>query len=177
VFKRKPIGDGFGPQSKQLAGAMPVGLIRNGKLYAIHSDHLGTPRLVTDPDGTPIWQWPQWQSCAFGDNAPTGVLKVTTNAASAITNQPQQLRATTPQEFNLRFPGQYFDAETKLAYNYFRNYQPNTGRYTQSDPIGLEGLNRFGYAGGDALGHVDPRGLQALPLPLPPPPPGPSWNR
>ncbi len=147
-----------GPQSQSLSGAFPVGFIRNNRIYAIHSDHLGTPRLVTDDDGKPIWQWPY---SAFGGNAPTGVLRVTTNAASAITNQPVQLRATTPQEFNLRFPVQYWDAETKLSYNYFRNYQPNTGRYTQSDPIGLDGgWNRIGYSDGNPLGKVDPEGLE-----------------
>jgi RHS repeat-associated protein len=44
------------------------------------------------------------------------------------------LRATAAQELNLRFPGQYFGSETNLNYNYFRRYQPNTGRYTHADP-------------------------------------------
>jgi RHS repeat-associated protein len=67
-------------------------------------------------------------------------------------------------------PGQYFDEETGLHYNYFRDYDPLTGRYVHSDPIGLEGgLNPYLYAEGDPLRYSDPLGLQAntgvLPLP------------
>ncbi|RME57712.1 RHS repeat-associated core domain-containing protein, partial [Candidatus Parcubacteria bacterium] len=40
---------------------------------------------------------------------------------------------------NFRFPGQYYDAETGLNYNYQRTYDPSLGRYTQTDPIGLNG--------------------------------------
>ena len=60
----------------------------------------------------------------------------------------------------LRFPGQYFDAETGLHYNYFRDYDPSTGRYIESDPIGLDGgLNTYLYAESNPLLLVDPYGL------------------
>ena len=78
------------------------------------------------------------------------------------------LKATTPTEFNLRLPGQYYDQESGLFYNYFRNYQPNQGRYTQGDPIGLGGgLNRFGYADGDGINGFDPYGLAACQVTFP----------
>jgi RHS repeat-associated protein len=52
--------------------------------------------------------------------------------------------------FNLRFPGQYFDQETGLFHNGFRDYDPQTGRYIQADPIGLAGgLNPYLYAEGN----------------------------
>ncbi len=59
--------------------------------------------------------------------------------------------------------GQYFDSESNLFYNYFRYYDPSTGRYITSDPIGLEGgLNTFGYVGGSPLSYVDSYGLNPL---------------
>ena len=60
----------------------------------------------------------------------------------------------------LCFPGQYYDSETNLHYNYFRDYDPSIGRYIESDLIGLKGgLNTYGYAGFNPIARIDPRGL------------------
>jgi RHS repeat-associated protein len=144
--------------------AIPVGMFRSNRFYAIHSDHLGTPRLMTDDTAKPVWQWAY---SAFGGNKPTGVLKVTTNPNTAFTSAPL-LAATNPAVvLNLRHDGQYFDSETGLFYNYFRNYDPKSGRYTQNDPIGLAGgWNRFGYVEGNPISYTDPLGLWSVEVTL-----------
>ena len=132
--------------------SQPIGLYTNSRLYAIHADPLNTPRQITDDTNKVVWQLPY---SAFGDNKPTGVLAQVGAA---------RLKATVPEvTFNLRFPGQYFDEESNLSYNYFRSYQPTQGRYAQSDPIGLAGgWSRFGNANQNALMYTDPLGLEVL---------------
>lgn len=62
--------------------------------------------------------------------------------------------------YNMRFPGQYYQAETGLNYNYFRDYDPATGRYVESDPIGLKaGVNTYSYASNNPVSRRDPLGL------------------
>jgi len=137
--------------------AQLIGLYKNNRFYAVHTDHLGTPRSITDDTNKVVWQWAY---SAFGDNKPTGILKATTNPKAAITNQPKLLTATSPSfAVNLRFPGQYWDDESKLSYNYFRSYRPAQGRYDQFDPIGLAGgPNAYLYANANPLSYVDPTG-------------------
>jgi RHS repeat-associated protein len=98
-----------------------------------------------------VWRWEQQE--AFGINVPD--------------ENPSGLGAF---ELPLRFPGQYFDKETNLHYNYFRNYDPSLGRYEESDPIGLAGgINTYVYVAADPLRYVDPFGerrIKTLPNPF-----------
>jgi len=120
----------------------PIALIRNGTIVYIHTDHLGTPRAVTTADVSNTLLW-SWASDAFGKAAPDE--DVDGDGTNFV--------------MNLRFPGQYYDVETGLHYNYFRDYDPSTGRYIQSDPIGLDGgLNTYGYVYGNPLRYIDPTG-------------------
>lgn len=118
---------------------IPVMLLRGGSVFYVLPDHLNTPRVVKNSVGTTVWRW---HSDAFGvagpNENPGGV---------ALFN------------WNARFPGQYFDAETGLHYNNARYYDAATGRYYSSDPIGLAGgLNTFAYAGAQPTSLVDPSG-------------------
>ena len=110
-------------------------------LYFIHVDHLNTPRLVADATGTTVWRWDQQEP--FGNNVPD--------------ENPSGLGAF---ELPLRLPGQYFDAETDLNYNYFRDYDPSLGMYKQSDPVGVGGgPNTYAYVRSDPLRYTDEFGL------------------
>ena len=104
------------------------------EILRVHTDHLGTPRAISNNQNQILWKWEGEQ---FGDVLPTGNLV-----------------------FPIRHAGQYYDAEVNLFYNYFRDYDPITGRYVESDPIGLDGgLNTYGYVGGNPLHLIDPLGL------------------
>jgi RHS repeat-associated protein len=65
-----------------------------------------------------------------------------------------------PFALNVRFPGQYADAETGWYLNHFRDYDPGTGRYLEPDPLGIVGgLHLYNYVDGDPINFVDPHGL------------------
>lgn len=133
------------PASISVQAAAPSGM------FFIHPDHLNTPRLITNAAGTAVWRWDN--DDPFGNNVPN--------------QNPNGVGTFT---CNLRLPGQYFDKETNLFYNYFRDYDPAIGRYVQSDPIGLAGgINTYAYVLGNPLSFVDPLGLQ-VPIPRPPVP-------
>ena len=123
----------------------PLAILNQGQVYTLHNDHLGTPQVMSNALGQNVWQ-------AHYD--PFGNATVNED----VDGDGQKI------SLNLRFPGQYYDQESGLHYNYFRYYDPSTGRYITSDPIGLDGgLNTYGYVGGNPLSYVDPYGLSRLP--------------
>jgi RHS repeat-associated protein len=70
----------------------------------------------------------------------------------------------------LRFPGQYFDPETGLHYNYLRYYDPEIGHYISLDPLGLApAANPVGYVDRPSV-SCDPLGLAPQKSPIPPKP-------
>jgi len=128
-------------------GDLPVALVDNtingsvttSTVNYVIADQLSTPRAVTNSAGTVIWSW-AYQGNPFGEQQPT----------------------STGYVLNLRYPGQYYDAESGANYNMFRTYEPATGRYLQSDPIGLDGgISTYVYVGNNPLSNSDPLGLES----------------
>lgn len=142
---------GVSTQQVVWLGSRPVGLIQSGKLLYIESDHLGSPRAVIDPQrDVAVWRWSLLGE-AFGDGS--------------ADEDPDQ--DSVVQRFELRFPGQRTEPSSGLSYNYFRDYDPNVGRFAQSDPMGLvAGASTYAYAGGDPIAHLDRDGLQAQRTPV-----------
>lgn len=122
------------------AGLTPVGMIEYPvgeppRLYAVHADLSGTPRMVTDADRRMRW---------LAGYTPTG----------------QARRVDGDLDFALRLPGQYEDEETGRHDNLFRTYDPAFGHYLEPDPLGpLPGTDAYGYARQQPWRHADPYGL------------------
>lgn len=116
------------------------------QLSYLHTDHLGTPRVAINVGtGTQQWRW-DLQNTAFGDHLPV----VSENG----------------YELNMRYPGQFYDKESGLHHNYFRDYEPRTGRYIESDPIGLVGgPSTYAYVEANPTSAFDPFGLCSCGLP------------
>ena len=121
---------------------VPIAVLDAGGLTYLETDHLGSPRAAISPTtNASVWRW-TFAASAFGENLPN-----------------EQPGGSAPFKLNLRFPGQYYDAESGMHYNYFRDYEPGTGRYVESDPIGLRGgISTYGYALASPLEFSDPTG-------------------
>jgi RHS repeat-associated protein len=129
-------------------GDIPIATLRpkaggGVDIYYVHTDHLNTPCRVSRPtDNSIVWRW---TSDPYGN----GFVDEDPDADGA------------PFPYNLRFPGQYYDVETGLVYNGARYYDQQSGRYAQSDPIGLAGgsYSTYAYADGNPITNIDPDGL------------------
>jgi RHS repeat-associated protein len=117
-------------------GDQIIAMIRPGEqIFYYHNDHLGTPQILTDETGMVSWKAVY---AAFGE----------TEVSIEMVENP------------FRFPGQYYDQETGLHYNWHRYYEPKTGRYLTSDPIGIDGMiNLFAYVQNNPINRSDKLGL------------------
>jgi len=134
---------GNGKGDRATGAATPLAVVADvntatAKLYRVHPDHLDRPVMMTDTAATIVWQ------AAYLPFGP--VYSITGTAAN-----------------DNRFPGQWYQLESGLSYNWHRHYDPSLGRYTQPDPLGLvDGPSRYAYVSSDPMQMVDPRGEETI---------------
>ncbi|WP_306173527.1 RHS repeat domain-containing protein [Limnobacter humi] len=118
----------------------PVAQVADGQVQHIHTDHLGTPRELSNGQGQWVW-------------------KARYRTYGALALQEEAVEEQNPSACKLRFQGQYWDEESGLHYNLNRYHDPQTGQFISQDPIGLAGgLNLYQYAP-NPVTWVDPWGL------------------
>lgn len=163
---------GVALQETVYLGALPVAVLRptasgaaaGTAQFYVYADHINTPRVIVDAQTKAVvWRWDLTDP--FGLGYPT--------------ENPSGQEVFT---YNQRFPGQYYDWETNLFHNGFRDYDAQTGRYIESDPIGLlGGINTYVYVDNQPTLQTDPLGLMGSrgnpaahpPCKCPKPPPSP----
>jgi RHS repeat-associated protein len=121
-------------------GSLPLAMVRGANIYFMHTDHLSTPLRVTDAVRRLVWE-ASYNS--FG----------AANINDDVDNDGIHFVQ------NLRFPGQYVDAESGLHYNWHRYYAPELGRYAQPDPLVQPHQSSYSYVGNYPLRGIDPTGL------------------
>jgi len=133
---------GYGWRPSGVWGTNPVLMVEGGDYYFYHNDHLGTPQKMTDIDGYVVWS------------------RTYSSFGNSIIDQPSGVTN------NLHFPGQYFDQETGLQYNWQRYYDTTTGRYILTDRIGFWGgdVNLFRYSLNNPNSYIDPLGTTNKPI-------------
>nr|WP_306173568.1 RHS repeat-associated core domain-containing protein [Limnobacter humi] len=120
----------------------PVAQVADGQVQHIHTDHLGTPRELSNGQGQWVW-------------------KARYRTYGALALQEEAVEEQNPSACKLRFQGQYWDEESGLHYNLNRYHDPQTGQFISQDPIGLAGgLNLYQYAP-NPVTWVDPWGLSS----------------
>ncbi|MDH5859300.1 RHS repeat domain-containing protein, partial [Lampropedia aestuarii] len=123
-----------------------------------HNDQIGTPRELTGESGEILWSatYKAWGNTLQEEWLPE---------QAPQRKKPHQLAQEQHQSQNLRFQGQYYDAETGLHYNRFRYYDPDCGRFVSQDPIGLAGgLHLYQYSS-NPVAWIDPLGLSSCSIP------------
>ncbi len=125
---------------------LPISLMLGNQSLHLQPDHIGTTRVAVDAaQDKVIWKW-SLTGEVFGDTPPD---------QDSDQGQVSLALAT-------RLPGQIVDEATLTNQNLHRDYEPSSGRYLSSDPLGLTaGVSTYGYVEGKPLLKSDPEGLQS----------------
>jgi len=134
-----------GPKRGIATRAVPLAVVADVNTASpntlfVHADQLDRPVRMTDATKALVWD------AVF---LPFGAVQSIAGSAS----------------LDARFPGQWFQLETGLHYNWHRQYDPTTGRYLQTDPLGfVDGPSVYAYASSSPLMASDPEGTQLAPI-------------